>query len=734
MTRVLRTQTRPPEVGGALLEKHFSYLPGLDGLRALAVAAVLLYHAGISPVAGGFLGVEVFFVISGYLITCVLLSDRERDGRINLGRFWFRRARRLLPALFVLLLGTLAAAVPFYREEVTELRSDTLAALGYATNWYLIADSKPYFEAVGRPPLLQHLWSLAIEVQFYLLWPLIFALLVGRLHRTAIVFLLVGVAAASTVLMAVLWHPGVEPTRVYYGTDTRATGLLIGAALAFVWAPWSVTRPAAGSRLTIGLELAGVVALVALVYLHLRLDQYEAFLYRGGFALVAALTVLTIAIAVHPRCHLGLFLGRQPLRWLGTRSYAVYLWHWPVFMLTRPNVDISMDGAELLALRLGITFALAEVSYRLVEQPVRSGALGRAWRAYRDGHGRQRWLEGVRWSAPVGAAASAAAVLAVFAISAQPPAPPPYLSVRSVNIVSPVRDAGDETERDATPPATQDPTTAIPAPGVSEPGSEGTAPPGPARAGANATAAYGRPSGVTVTALGDSVMVGAAPELARAMPGAEVNAEIGRQASAALDILRQRSAAGALGDAVVIHVGNNGTFTSSQFDGMMQILAERRVVVFVNIKVPRAWEGSNNGVIAGGVSRYRNAALVDWYGVSAGRPELFYSDGIHLRPEGVSLYTALITQELAKHPPPPPPAAAPAEPPPADAPPSGDTPPPAGDPPPGEEPPPPDTPPPNAPPTPPVAHTPTPTPAPEPQPTEPPTPEPNPAPEPTPAG
>jgi len=711
-----------------MVEKHLSYMPGLDGLRALAVTAVLLYHAGVSQVAGGFLGVEVFFVISGYLITCVLLADRDNNGRVRLRHFWFRRARRLLPALFVLLLVTLGVAVIFYPSEVIELRSDTLAALGYATNWYLIADHQSYSEFVGRPPLLLHLWSLAIEEQFYLVWPLVLALLVGRLHRAGIVMLLVAGAAASTLLMAVLWHPGVEPTRVYYGTDTRAAGLLVGAALAFVWAPWSVTRPAAGRRLALGLDAVGVGAIAALLYMHLQLDQYETLLYRGGFALVAVLTALTIAVAVHPRAHLGRILGLQPLRWLGTRSYAVYLWHWPVFMLTRPNVDVSMDGAELLVLRLGITFTLAEISYRLVEKPVRSGALGRAWRAYRDATGRQRWLGGMRWGAPAGTAACAAAVLAVLAITANSPAPPPYLSVRAVHIFSPVR-GGDTTTgvASATPPGVPSDTATSQ---VVAPGSDGTAAARPSGGGANPAPAYGSASGVTVTALGDSVMVGAAPELARAIPGAEVDAAIGRQAATALSMLRERSAEHALGDAVVIHVGNNGTFTSKQFDEMMQVLADRRVVVFVNVKVPRAWEDPNNSVIADGVSRYGNTALVDWHGAASGRPELFHSDEIHLRSEGVRLYTALITQELAKHPPPPPPGATPTETPPSDSPPPGETPPPVDNPPVDETPPPPpvETPP----------STPEPTPDPTPVPTsppttDPPTPEPTPPPEPTPA-
>ena len=636
-------------------DKRLHYLPGLDGLRALAVTAVLLYHAGLSWIPGGFLGVEVFFVISGYLITCVLLADRERTGRFDLRQFWFRRARRLLPALFVLLLVTLAVAVPFYRGEVAELRVDLLAALGYSTNWYFILDHQSYFEFAGRPPLLQHLWSLAIEEQFYLVWPLVLALLVGRLRRGGMFVLLIGGAVASSVLMAALWRPDADPSRVYYGTDTRAAGLLVGAALALVWAPWALPRRRHRAYPVL-LNLAGLGALALLVLLHLELDQYQPLLYRGGFALVALSTALIIAVAVHPQAHAGKLLGMPPLRWLGTRSYAVYLWHWPVFMLTRPQVDVSLDGGELLALRLGITCALAELTYRLVEKPVRLGALGRAWRAYRHSRGIQRWARGARWGAPVGVTALCGAVLAVFAVSAQPPAPPSYLSVKAVHIVSQAGavDAADRVTRATRAPAPIPPTsTPDPASGTG-----GPAQPRQPNAGPIPAAVYVPVGGVTVTALGDSVMVGAAAELAAAIGGAEIDAVIGRQTQDVVRILQQRGASGGLGEAVVIHVGNNGVFTAGQFDAMMQSLSDRRVVVFVSVRVPRNWEGPNNSVIANGVARYSNAALVDWHSASVNRPDLFWEDGIHLRSSGVQLYTSLITQELAAHTPPPPPAPA----------------------------------------------------------------------------
>jgi peptidoglycan/LPS O-acetylase OafA/YrhL len=222
------------------------YLPGLDGMRALAVIAVLLYHAGLPWIPGGFLGVEVFFVLSGYLITSLLLAEWRAKGSVELKLFWLRRARRLLPALYLLVVVTLSYAVLFLPEEVAGLRSDALAAFGYATNWYLIFGHESYFEAVGRPSLLNHLWSLAVEEQFYLVWPVLFwvGISFGAArwrHRRVFVGALGG-AALSVLLLAILYVPGADPSRLYYGTDTRAAGLLIGAALALVWTPGATRR------------------------------------------------------------------------------------------------------------------------------------------------------------------------------------------------------------------------------------------------------------------------------------------------------------------------------------------------------------------------------------------------------------------------------------------------------------------------------------------------------------
>ncbi|NOX28554.1 MAG: acyltransferase, partial [Actinobacteria bacterium] len=362
-------------------EPRLNYQPAVDGLRAIAVTAVVLYHLGLDWVVGGYLGVEVFFVISGFLITALMLAEFLRTGTVDLRNFWIRRARRLLPALYLFLVGIVAFVALGPTDELVDIRGEVLAALTYITNWFLVLGDVSYFDALGRPSPLQHLWSLALEEQFYLLWPILFSLGLwatrGR-QRPLVAAMVVGVVV-STALMIIMYDPGVDPSRVYYGTDTRAAGLLIGSALAMVWSPWRLRR-SVGDAAPVLLDAAAFVGVGGLLLLFWQLDELSPRLYRGGFLLTGVLTCLVLAAVVHPAARFSArLLSARPLVWIGLRSYSIYLWHWPVIVFTRPQFDTTLDGWTLHSLRLLLTLVLAELSYTYVETPLRKGALGRWW-------------------------------------------------------------------------------------------------------------------------------------------------------------------------------------------------------------------------------------------------------------------------------------------------------------------------------------------------------------------
>ncbi|MBK9179377.1 MAG: acyltransferase [Acidimicrobiales bacterium] len=636
---------RQPHAGTRL-----PYLPGLDGLRALAVIAVLLYHADLTWIPGGFLGVEVFFVISGYLITSLLLAEWRDTGRIDLGQFWLRRARRLLPALFLVLAVTIAFSALFLRGELQGLRGDVLAALTYSTNWYLSFSGQSYFEAFGRPPLLQHLWSLAVEEQFYLLWPLLFTLGMTRLGRRRVFRLVLVGVAASTLLMAVLYSPDRDPSRVYYGLDTRAAGLLIGVALAFLWSPWRLKKPA-GRAAPAVLDAIGLASLAGLVASLFLIGETSTFLYRGGFLVVSLLTAALIAVAVHPASRLTVtVLGVAFLRWVGVRSYGIYLWHWPIYQITRPELDVPISGVPLLVFRLALTAIVAELSFRYVEIPVRQGALGRRLAAIRlaRGLGRTRLVARTAW-ATTGAVA-VVGLLGLALVRAPEPGLPDFLNAGANgpgldrgNADKPVDVLASATTTTvaAVPPTTTVPTSA---PAAGPAGDPAATPTGPAPTAPPATTPPPPPAPATV-AVGDSVMLGAATALGQAFGGnIIVDAVVGRQASDGVAVLRARRDAGQLTGTVVVQLGNNGTFNDAQFDEMMQVLQGVPKVVVLNVRVTRGWESQVNQTVAAGASRYPNVVFLDWYNASAGRYDLFWDDDIHLRPEGAAYYAQLIRQ------------------------------------------------------------------------------------------
>jgi peptidoglycan/LPS O-acetylase OafA/YrhL len=602
---------------------RLSYITGLDGIRAIAVMAVLFYHANFPWALGGFLGVETFFVLSGFLITSLLLVEWQSTNQIDLKRFWLRRARRLLPAVSLLLLALPVLAVFFAPDALPRLKEDIPAALIYSTNWVYIVREVPYFEAFGRPPLLQQLWSLAVEEQFYLLWPLIllFLLRTFKNNRSQLLTVILIMVAVSTAWMAALYSPDLDPLRVYYGTDTRAAGFLVGALLALMWSPWQVLREE-GSLIPGALGLAG---LLALMIIYNKLNEFQPFLYRGGILLTALASAFLIVGASTPGTFLSKWLEAGPLRWIGSRSYSIYLWHWPVFMLTRPGFDLALPTPWIRIGQVAITFVLAELSYRWIETPVRQ----RGFRA--SLHAMQQTLR--RWSVPQKVGVGAGIVLTSILLIWQG-------TLRQVTASAPL-EASPITQSTSLPSPTSNPATrpeaALPRPTLESvtqiPLSSTVTPANLPRA----------------TLIGDSIMQGAAPMLEDVL-GRDVYIDAARKRKMedVPTLVETLSREGHLSRIVVIHLGSNRPFEAPVFDDVMEALLAHEVerVIFVNIHRPIGWEYYINKKFAEGVGRWPEAELIDWDALAHHEQGWFIRDQTHLSYAGSEAYVEQIRQAL----------------------------------------------------------------------------------------
>lgn len=581
------------------------YMPGVDGLRALAVSAVLVYHLGAAWLPGGFLGVDVFFVISGFLITSLLLVEYRKRERIDLVRFWTRRALRLFPAIVVMIAVVLLAMIVLHPGEVARTRGPVLASLGYVANWYFVFADVPYFEQFGRQSVFLHMWSLAVEEQFYLLWPpiLLASLAVARIRGV-----LIGVAlavAASAVAAWVLWEPFTDPSRIYYGTDTRAVGLLAGVLLALAW-PVGKRAVALGARPRALMEALGLMSLGLLAVAFLTLGELDERLYRGGFLAVGVVTAGLIAAVAHPQTAIGRAFGTPVPLWIGLRSYGIYLWHWPVIMLTRPNVDVPFDGAPLVAFRLALIVGAAALSYRFVEVPIR--------RAGVQGIKDALFGPGAKLSKPLRVAAgSAGACLVVGLALAVALLPATNASVPGLT------DQASAAARETT----SDTPTEKPADTPTE-----SAP---------------------LLFVGDSVMLGAREELKGAFgERAVVDAEVGRGFADGSEVVIGHLRRLPDDTIVVIHLGNNTFIDPAELRNLMERLARRPRVMLLTVRVPLPWQDSVNETVREVAEERSNVTVLDWHARS-GEPGLLV-DGAHMSADGMRVYSDVIREALGEAP------------------------------------------------------------------------------------
>ncbi len=376
-------QSNPDETAGA--RAHLAYAAGLDGVRAFAVAAVVVFHISNSALRGGFLGVDVFFVLSGFLITSILLAEFHSRRRIDIRNFYLRRARRLLPALFTMLAAVTLLTWLFARDELHRLRGDVIAAVTYCTNWTQIAWGRGYFVQLGRPSLLQHLWSLAVEEQFYLIWPLLLVACLAARRKWVVLAVPSALAVVSLVLMASMFHIGRDTGRIYYGTDTHIAPMLIGATLAIVIA---LRRQAGRSRDTargrLFADACALIGAVVLLWSVVEVTSTSPGLFRGGYLFISLASGAFIYAAGRRGTYTARLLGWAPLVWIGQRSYAIYLWHWPILTLWRPGIDTHWPTWIVVTLQVVATVVASDLSFRYIERPIRS----RGFLAFVRGHRR----------------------------------------------------------------------------------------------------------------------------------------------------------------------------------------------------------------------------------------------------------------------------------------------------------------------------------------------------------
>jgi peptidoglycan/LPS O-acetylase OafA/YrhL len=639
------------------------YLPGLDGMRALAVVAVMIYHADNEWLHGGFLGVEVFFVISGYLITLLLMAEREQTGRVDLLAFWARRARRLLPALFTMLFLVLSYTMLARADELGKLRGDLIGSLLYVSNWYQIWVGQGY-TAVNDFVPLRHLWSLAVEEQFYLVWPIVMMLMLRRSGTRRLAMTarwLIIAALVVTVAMAVLFHGGraidcattpeaywnvggrcVDKTDfLYLSTITRSSGLLLGAAFAMVWRPRAIMRGPLRDRS----RMLDVTALVGLLVLGLQMwfvtvtgpSGADPMLFRGGFLVTGVATLMLIGAVTHPYTATTRILALRPLVWVGTRSYGLYLYHWPIYQVIRKVAGNSLTLPQFVA-AMAVTGLITEASYRIIETPIRKRRFLEDWAELR-----------YRAAPPLFAAARIASVAAVLLLAAgvirlglaevQANEVEESLASGADNTTSLEEILGEGsggTEGASGAESTTPPATTVPAVPGSTPASSTTS------TTTTTTTTTTLPSGpINFLAIGDSVMLGAADVLSSR--GYTVNAEQSRQMIDMVPVMQQLGEAGVFDNVVVIHLGTNGPFDRETLDAFLAPLSNVPNVIMINIRADRAWTASNNAILDERDVDGDNIILIDWATLSNKCPgDCFASDGIHLSADGKKYFADLI--------------------------------------------------------------------------------------------
>jgi peptidoglycan/LPS O-acetylase OafA/YrhL len=581
------------------IKKSSRHISSIDGLRAIAVTAVVLYHLGISWIPGGFLGVDLFFVISGYVITRLILDSINQSSALDLRAFYAARLRRIYPGFLFMVISTIIFIGVWAPEAIKRFLSDLPYALSGTLNWALVARHQDYFETIGRAPLLQHTWSLAVELQFYLIWPIILLTILKYFGKKNIarIALIIAIISGTTLFLVSLQLDqanSAQVSHIYFGTDTHSLGLFLGSALAVSWIPQNLSANITRRAQDV-IDGIGVVGLLGLISTFLFIDESNASLYRIAFPLAGIFGCLVIISLVHPASRFAPIISSPPFRWIGQRSYGIYIWHWVIFQVTRPSVDLSGQTWALYLARVLLVLALADISLRWVEIPFRQGHV-------------QTWFRGMKYRSPKARVRQQLSVLvsiiAVLTVTSS-------ISISAINKSNQISQVINEelTDQEESPVDLSSTT------------------------------------GLWVT--GDSVILGIRSKLENKEHISLVNARVGRQAPELLAVM-QVDQSSVPSSPVIFNLGNNNALSEQTVAEIFEVIKNQPQIIVVNTAVPRPWRDSNNAIISKVAARYENVKLVDWDRISKDRPELFAPDGVHLSPVGSDVYVDLVLSVLVK--------------------------------------------------------------------------------------
>lgn len=606
------------------------YITGFDGLRTLAVIGVIVYHLLPATLQGGYLGVPIFLLITGYLITNQLVNEWNRRGRLNLGRFYWKRITRLYPVLITMLVGTTAYITLFQRNLLRDIRGTIWTNLLYVYNWWEIGHGQSYFDRFAGESPFTHLWTLGIEGQFYLVWPLILIIFLLVLRRRSLIaWFTLGLAVLSAILMAVLYDPN-NVNRVYYGTDTRGFAILLGAWLALVWPMNNLSNNITRASSWF-LDGVGAISTIILLYGYFTLSGQAEFTYRGGMFFFTFIGMLLVGTIAHPGGHMNRIYSNPVFKWIGDRSYGIYVYQYPVLIFYESKVkDMASHPMWHAIIELAIILLISELSYRFIEKTLRFynwQELGRTIKGWFSPY--KAWKH---WLVIV--PSLLITIIAVIGLIQQPTKAAPNKLQAQLAKKAQQTNAHNDAIKNGT--ATKKSTA------------ESTNSP-VAKKYALTQQQFHQAQSLKVTAVGDSVLADSASDVQAVLPNAYVSAKVGRQVWQTPDIIHGLAANGQLAHNVVLNLGTNGALNSQSIKNVLNAIGPGHQIYWVTAHVPtKNWQNSVNDMIHKTARQHKNVHVIDWYQYSLGHPEWFSADSVHPSDDGNIHFAHLLVTEILK--------------------------------------------------------------------------------------